>query len=188
MIDGSGVEHDPERLATLRLMALPPTGAARQHFLCALNWLRDSMIDYARTVVPLTRKLEAVMVERGRRKGQLAGANLEWSSDEAVDYQRALSMIDNSSKLLFPDRAATVCMFTDASMGGWSVVVTQVMDWKEGLPVHEQQHELLICKGGLFKGAQLAWSMTEKEAYPHRQGVWRSRIHAREGACFLDLL
>eukprot|EP00644_Phytophthora_capsici_P012504 jgi/Phyca11/122030/e_gw1.46.463.1 len=33
LIDGEGVAHDPERLAALRQMPLPPTGAALQHFL-----------------------------------------------------------------------------------------------------------------------------------------------------------
>ncbi|KAE9358743.1 hypothetical protein PF008_g2540 [Phytophthora fragariae] len=76
LIDGEGVEHNPERLAALRPMPLPPTGAALQHFLCALNWLRDSMVDYARTTAPLQEKLEQVMRARGRRKAQLSGAHL----------------------------------------------------------------------------------------------------------------
>ncbi|GMF50338.1 unnamed protein product [Phytophthora fragariaefolia] len=37
LIDDEGVEHNPERLAALRQMPLTPTGAALQHFLCALN-------------------------------------------------------------------------------------------------------------------------------------------------------
>ncbi|OWZ02906.1 hypothetical protein PHMEG_00025453 [Phytophthora megakarya] len=42
-------------------MPLPPTAAALQHFLCAIDWLRESMIDYARMVAPLQHKLEEVM-------------------------------------------------------------------------------------------------------------------------------
>lgn len=67
LIDGEDVAHDPERLAALRQMPVPPTEAALQHFPCALNWLRDSMVDNARTTAPLHEKLEQVMRARGRR-------------------------------------------------------------------------------------------------------------------------
>uniref|UniRef100_H3H4R4 Reverse transcriptase/retrotransposon-derived protein RNase H-like domain-containing protein n=1 Tax=Phytophthora ramorum TaxID=164328 RepID=H3H4R4_PHYRM len=166
VIDGAGVEHDPERLAALRQMPLPPTGAALQHFLCALNWLRDSMVDYARTTAPLQEKLEHVMQSRGRRKAQLSGAVVEWSKEEAETFRKTLEMIERSCKLAFPDKRATVCLFSDASLTGYALVLTQVLNWQDGVPVEEQQHELLICRGGLFKNAQRNWSIVEKEGYP----------------------
>uniref|UniRef100_H3H0K0 Reverse transcriptase domain-containing protein n=1 Tax=Phytophthora ramorum TaxID=164328 RepID=H3H0K0_PHYRM len=166
VIDGAGVEHDPERLAALRQMPLPPTGAALQHFLCALNWLRDSMVDYARTTAPLQEKLERVMQSHGRRKAQLSGAVVEWSKEEAETFRKTLEMIERSCKLAFPDKRATVCLFSDASLTGYALVLTQVLNWQDGVPVEEQQHELLICRGGLFKNAQRNWSIVEKEGYP----------------------
>eukprot|EP00644_Phytophthora_capsici_P012184 jgi/Phyca11/119395/e_gw1.38.469.1 len=125
LIDGTGVEHDPERLAALQQMPLPPTGAALQHFLCALNWLRDSMVDYARTTAPLQEKLEHVMQTRGRRKAQLSGATLEWNDEESEAFRKTLEMIERSCKLAFPDKGATVCMFSDASLTGYALVLTQ---------------------------------------------------------------
>eukprot|EP00644_Phytophthora_capsici_P017848 jgi/Phyca11/126311/e_gw1.62.258.1 len=149
LLDGEGVEHDPNRLAALRQMPLPPTGAALQHFLCALNWLRDSMVDYARITTPLQEKLEEVMRMGGRRKAQLTGASLEWNSAEVGAFRETLAMIERSNKLVLPDKAATVCMFTDASLTGHALVLTQV-----------------LCRGGFFKGAQRNWSIVEKEGYP----------------------
>lgn len=166
VIDGKGVQHDPSRLAALRSMQLPPTGAALQHFLCALNWLRDSMIDYSRTTAGLQAKLEAVMAVRGRRKAQLTGAKLSWTEEEVVAFQDVLRMVERSCKLAFPDNDATLCMFTDASKTGWALIVTQVVNWKDGIPVDEQDHELIVCRAGLFKKAQLNWSVIEKEGYP----------------------
>ncbi|KAG2781067.1 hypothetical protein PC129_g16905 [Phytophthora cactorum] len=117
VIDGEGVEHDPERLAALRQMPLPPTGAALQHFLCALNWLRDSMVDYARTVAPLQEKLEHVMHNRGRRKAQLSGAILDWSDAEAEGFRRTLETIERSCKLVFPTKAPrSACSQTRLSL------------------------------------------------------------------------
>ncbi|KAF4128207.1 RNase H-like domain found in reverse transcriptase [Phytophthora infestans] len=166
LIDGEGVAHDHERLAALRQMPIPPTGAALQHFLCALNWLRDSMVDYARITATLQEKLKQVMRVRGRLKAQRSGASLDWNEAEAAAYRETLTMVERSCKLVFPDQAATVCMFTDASRTGHALVLTQVRRWQDDVPVEEQQHELLVCRGGLFKGAQQNWSIVEKEGYP----------------------
>ncbi|KAG3183889.1 hypothetical protein PC128_g13971 [Phytophthora cactorum] len=57
-------------------------------------------------------------------------------------------------------------MFSDASLTGYALVVKQVRKWQDGVPVEEQQHELLICRSGLFKDAQRNWSIVEKEGYP----------------------
>ncbi|OWZ14581.1 hypothetical protein PHMEG_00011920 [Phytophthora megakarya] len=126
IIDGEGVAHDPERLEALVKMSLPPTGAALQHFLCALNWLRDSMVDYTRTVAPLQEKLEQMTRERSRRKSQLSGATLDWTDDEEVAFKSTLAMVERSCKLNFPKREATVCMFSDASLSSYAIVITQV--------------------------------------------------------------
>ncbi|POM64696.1 Hypothetical protein PHPALM_19741 [Phytophthora palmivora] len=166
VIDGEGVQHDPARLATLREMPLPPTAAALQTFLCAVNWLRDSMVDYARTVGPLQAKLEKVMATRGRRKSQLAGVDLSWSKADEDAFQLVLELLATSTKQYFADAEAQVCMFSDASARGWSVILTQVSDWDDAKPVTEQAHQLTVCRGGLFKGAQKNWSTVEQEAYP----------------------
>ncbi|OWZ06870.1 hypothetical protein PHMEG_00020817 [Phytophthora megakarya] len=51
------------------LVSLPlsPTAASLQQFLCAANWLRDSMIDYALAVHPLQKMLDQVMAQHGRQ-------------------------------------------------------------------------------------------------------------------------
>jgi hypothetical protein len=59
-----------------------------------------------------------------------------------------------------------VCLFTDASKDGWAVVLTQVHNWATDIAVHEQSHEMLVCRSGSFKGAEANWSVIEKEAYP----------------------
>lgn len=61
-------------------------------------------------------------------------------------------MVERSCKLVFPDRAATVCMFTDASLTGHALVLTQVRRWQDGVPVELQQHELLVRRGGFLRG------------------------------------
>ncbi|KAF0774464.1 hypothetical protein AaE_001836 [Aphanomyces astaci] len=53
-----------------------------------------------------------------------------------------------------------MCLFTDASDHGWSIVITQVVAFDDDSPVQEQRHELLLCQSEMFGGA------IEKEAYP----------------------
>ncbi|GMF57038.1 unnamed protein product [Phytophthora fragariaefolia] len=166
VIDGEGLEHDPARLSALREMPLPPTAAALQSSLCAVNWLRDSMVDYACTVGPLQDKLEKVMAARGRRKAQLAGVDLTWTKEDEVAFQLVIELLGMSTKQYFADSEAQVCLFSDASARGWSIILTQVAEWNDDLPVTGQAHQMLICRGGLFKGAQVNWSTVEQEAYP----------------------
>ncbi|KAH9090698.1 hypothetical protein LEN26_018867, partial [Aphanomyces euteiches] len=59
-----------------------------------------------------------------------------------------------------------MCLFTDASDTGWSIIVTQVLSFDADVPIKDQQHQMLVCQSGMFTGAQLNWSMIEKEAYP----------------------
>jgi transposase InsO family protein len=166
VISGQGIAHDPSRLAALRELQLPPTAADLQHFVCAMNWLHDSIVDFARLVEPLREKLEAVMAVRGRRKAQLRGALLTWSDDEILAFQTVLTATERVQQRHFADPDAIVCVFTDASKTGWAMVVTQVRAWATNVAVQDQQHELLICKGGMFRKAQANWSVIEKEAYP----------------------
>jgi transposase InsO family protein len=166
VIDGSGTVHDKERLGALMTMPPPPTAAGLQHFLCASNWMRDSIVDYARGVAPLQRKLENVMAIRGRRKAQLSGVQLVWSTEERAYFADAVKLLATAAKLSFPDADARVCLFTDASASGWATVVTQVVEWDSTKAVAQQQHQLTVCTGGLFTKSQANWSVIEKEAYP----------------------
>lgn len=63
------------------------------------------------------------------------------------------------------EKKATVCLFTDASESGWAIVVTQFRNWDCEREPMDQAHELLVCQGGVFRGAEIHWSVVEKEAY-----------------------
>ncbi|GMF38684.1 unnamed protein product [Phytophthora fragariaefolia] len=166
IIDGEGVRQDPERLSGLVSLPLPKTAADLQRFLCACNWIRDSMVDFARTFEPLQSKLNQSLTNRSRTKRSASAVTLTWTEEERGAYSGALQCIAGSAKLYFPEDEATICLMTDASDYGYAIILTQVRDWQEGVLVEDQKHELLICQGGVFRGAQLHWSVVEKEAYP----------------------
>lgn len=166
IIDGDGVTQDPARVESLVSLPLPQNAAELQHFLCAANWLRDSVVDYGRAVAPLQAKFDEAMVGHSRRKRHATTVSVTWNSEDTEAYKHFLNTLASSATLSFPDDGAIVCLSSDASDRGWAVVLTQVKDWKDAVPVHEQNHQLLICKGGSFTGSQLGWSVVEKEAYP----------------------
>eukprot|EP00644_Phytophthora_capsici_P008025 jgi/Phyca11/125381/e_gw1.58.226.1 len=56
-----GVRHDPERIAALREMPLPTTAGELQQFICACNWMRDSLINYAGHVQTLQKRLDETL-------------------------------------------------------------------------------------------------------------------------------
>ncbi|OWY97616.1 hypothetical protein PHMEG_00031810, partial [Phytophthora megakarya] len=166
ILDGKGVQHDPSRLEALRSLPLPSTAAELQHLLCASNWVRDSLVDYARVVLPLQQLLTEALQGKSRKKRLAEGVHLQWEPETEAAFAALIELLACSAKLAFPDQEATLVLCTDASHFGWAVVLTQAMNWQVDTPVQEQVHELLVCKGGSFKGAQLNWSVIEKEAYP----------------------
>ncbi|KAG3090540.1 hypothetical protein PI125_g17674 [Phytophthora idaei] len=68
--------------------------------------------------------------------------------------------------MTFPDPEAEMLLFTDASATGYGIIVTQVKHWDPSLHVDEQKHEMIVCKGGMFKHSELNWTVVEKEAFP----------------------
>lgn len=101
VIDGQGVSHDPSRLHALCEMPRPPTAAALQYFLCAVNWLRDHLIAYARVSAPLQDWLTRIMATRGRRKVQLSGVQLNWEEREIEAFPASVGVSGIVSEAAF---------------------------------------------------------------------------------------
>jgi transposase InsO family protein len=172
VFSGDGIQHDTTRISALQELPLPTTAADLQQFLCASGWMRESIADYGRAMQPLHAKLERALKQVGRTKKLAAGAILDWNKEDREAFSHAVKILGCSQKLHFPAADAIVCMFSDASERGWGLLVTQVLEWQAGRAVVEQQHELLICKSGVFDAAAQRWSIIEKEAFPI---VWAAR-------------
>ncbi|POM63297.1 hypothetical protein PHPALM_27403, partial [Phytophthora palmivora] len=166
IIDSNGISHDPERINTLRAMPYPTTAGQLQQFVCAANWMRQSIVDYARAVEPLQQHLDNAVRNGKRTKRAAAGISIELSQEEKATYDRVKDLLATSATLVLPDDKATTCIFTDASDMGYAVVLTQVMDFDPTVSVTAQKHQLLTCLSGSFHGSQQNWTVIEKEAYP----------------------
>ncbi|GMF46846.1 unnamed protein product [Phytophthora fragariaefolia] len=141
IINNQGIGHDPARISALRDMPVPTTAAELQQLLCASNWMRAGLVDYARVARLLQERLDTALA--------------------AVK-----ELLGNSAILAYPDPNKQLCVLSDASDRGWGLVVSQVKEWQPDVPIREQEHELLVCMGGSFTGSALNWSVIEKESYP----------------------
>ena len=74
-------------------------------------------------------------------------------------------MLRNAVTLAIVDESKTQCVYTDASMFCWSVIVTQCESDQLELPLQDQSHEPLCFLSGTFKGASSRWSIVDKEAF-----------------------
>ncbi|OWY98193.1 hypothetical protein PHMEG_00031098 [Phytophthora megakarya] len=166
IINKHGIGHDPERIRALREMAIPTTAAELQQFLCASNWMRNGLVDYARVARPLQERLDVALTGTRKTKRAAAGIRIEFTDKELEAFETVKELLGNSAMLSFPNPAKQLCLLSDASDAGWGLVVTQVENWQPDIPIHEQHHELLVCMGGRFTGSALNWSVIEKGSYP----------------------
>ncbi|KAF1334466.1 Gag/polymerase/env polyprotein, partial [Globisporangium splendens] len=165
LISGEGVRHDPEWINTLTRLPVPSTIVQLQCFVCVSDWLHDSLIDYSRIVAPLQAKLDAEKKRVGRHNRNALQMATSLSAEELNAYFVVIQLIRSSTPLTFPSPERGLRVFTDTSLTGWSIVLTQVEDWNLELPVKLQRHRVVLCKDGNFKGAQLNWANVEKEAF-----------------------
>eukprot|EP00644_Phytophthora_capsici_P002636 jgi/Phyca11/105409/e_gw1.11.934.1 len=166
IIDGAGVTHDPERIRSLREMPYPQTAADLQQFLCAANWLRESIVGYAVAVKPLQECLDVALRNKKKSKRAAAAVPIVFTAELRVVFDKVRELLATSATLHHPSADGDMVLVTDASDQGWSILVTEVEDWDSTKDVSEQSHRLLTCLSGTFTGAQVNWSVIEKEAFP----------------------
>eukprot|EP00644_Phytophthora_capsici_P004849 jgi/Phyca11/96127/e_gw1.1.1872.1 len=128
--------------------------------------MRSGLVDYAQVARPLQERLDISLTGSKKTKRIAAGIKLNLTEAEVKCFNDVKDLLGNSAMLTFPDPAKQLCVLSDASDYGWGLVVTQMGQWQDDVPIHEQHHELLVCMGGNFKGSALNWSVIEKESYP----------------------
>lgn len=84
------------------------------------------MIDYGRQVSPLQKKLDSVLEAKKRTKRVTIGIQIELSIEDRRAFNSVKDLFDTAATLAFPENKATICLFTDASDTGWTVIETQV--------------------------------------------------------------
>ncbi|KAE8967332.1 hypothetical protein PR001_g28136, partial [Phytophthora rubi] len=166
VITPDGVAYDPEKIQTLIDMAETDNAAALQQFLCAAGWMRNSLVDFARVAAPLQERLQEALAGSKRTKQAAARIPISFTDAERTCFTQVKELLSNSATLVLPDDSDEICVFTDASDLGWSIILTIVSNWDTVKDITAQDHQLVHCMSGTFKGASQHWGVTEKEAYP----------------------
>ncbi|GMF29380.1 unnamed protein product [Phytophthora fragariaefolia] len=128
IISAQGVKHCPERVQGLVDMQLPRTGAGLQQFLCAVNWMRQSIPEYTRISAVLYDALGlAAKVGGSRKKKMLANVDLvdvAWGAQETAGFEDVRQALLRMVPLAYPSPSSEVCLYSDASQDFWGAVVT----------------------------------------------------------------
>ncbi|GMF29089.1 unnamed protein product [Phytophthora fragariaefolia] len=111
-------------------MAHPITAADLQQLLCAANWMRISIPEYANITGPLYKTLEVAMKITGsRKKSKLQKIKLDecqWGLEETASLNNLKDALARITPLALPRADWDVCLFTDASAEYWGAVATQI--------------------------------------------------------------
>ncbi len=171
-----GVRNDPVRLEALQAYPVPTRGDQLQSFLASINWMRSFLIDYTNVTQPLYALMETSMKGLKSRKAvDVKKIDLVpvWTAEHAQAWENTRHMLKHAVTLAVVDPAKVQCVYTDASMDCWSVVITQVEPHLLTVPLEEQQHQPLMFLTGRFAGASANWPIVDKEGFAILMAVKR---------------
>ena len=177
LYSSTGWRHDPSRLNALLNMPLPRTAADLMQFLCAATWISTHIPDFERHVRPLRDLLEELLQNQHSRSKNIARriaiSTSHWTDDRQSAFRSSLSAISNAATLAHPKQDLERCVFTDASMDSYSIIITQCALLELQKPLYEQKHDPLAFFSRSFRGASARWAIPEKEAYPIIDAIQR---------------
>jgi hypothetical protein len=137
-------------------------------YVAAVNWMRSAIPNFAERVSPLQAVLNKVFDGKTRRTKKAARAvALEqlWGDGAREAFKDIQTVIADSMTMAYPDPSKRICVLTDASERFYAGIVTQVDKSQLDLPIEQQDHQPLAFVSGEFKGAQLRWTVPEKEGF-----------------------
>ncbi|GMF22827.1 unnamed protein product [Phytophthora fragariaefolia] len=133
-------------------MQLPRTRADLQQFLCAVNWMRQSIPEYTRISAVLYDALErAAIVSGSRKKKMLAKVDLvdvSWGAQETAGFVDIRQALLRMVPLTHSSPSSEVCLYSDANQDFWGAVVTQLEMDEVQRPLKEQHHQPLVSGAG----------------------------------------
>ena len=180
-----GLIFEPSNYETILNMKIPEKGRELQQFVSCVNWMRESIPNFAQIVLPLTSILEAIYAEKGNRTkngmNKYSLAKFGWDADANQSYINIKNSLANRIRLAIPKSTDTICVFTDASESGWCGTVTLVADFDPEQPIETLTHRPIAFLSGIFNDTQSRWGIQSKEAF----AMWKTVLRMQHvTACF----
>jgi RNase H-like domain found in reverse transcriptase len=130
--------------------------------------MRSAIPNYSKLVAHLQAALAKVFEVKSRRTKKSAAAvsllHLSGPEEQAA-FKDLQAAIMESMMLAFPDPGKRICVLTDASDRFYAGLATHIHEEQLDHPMEEQEHQHLALFSGEFKGAQLRWTVPEKEGF-----------------------
>jgi hypothetical protein len=155
-------------MQALQTMQETQNGADLVQYVATVNWMRSAILNYSKRLAHLQAALAKVFEGKSRRTKKAAAAVSllhRWGPEEQADFKDLQAAILKSMTLAFPDPDKRVCVLTDASNRFYAGLMTQIDEEQLDLPMEEQDHQSLAFLSCEFRGAQLRWTVPEKEGY-----------------------
>lgn len=122
-ITAKGARIEPSCLEELSSMHHPVSDDQLLQCTCAANWIRSCILDYNRTVAPLTDLLDKIYQTTSKRTKKAATrASLEeigWTEENKKAFENAKCVIKSSVTMAHIDEKKMRCFFTDSSEEHW---------------------------------------------------------------------
>ena len=140
-------------------MQKPTVANELQQFICATNWMRNSIPAYSKRISPLHKLLESCYKKAGKcTKQALRKLSIinSWTATHDAVFADIKGQLTVSVKLGFPKNEQKLCLFTDASDTHWVAVLIQVPTEDRSLDLEMQRHEPLcfLSGGSCFQMSQ----------------------------------
>lgn len=169
IIDKDGVHYDPRNLSGLRNITSPKTAGELSQYIHCLQWMSQSIPDFANRISSMRKVLEAAYRKTGKRnKRSIASvplSSLSWGRIHEITFHELQDSLRQSVRLAHPDPKLQKCIYTDASDNYWAAVVTQCNTEELEKPLEKQMHQPLAFVSSAFKDSELHWSTYEKEGF-----------------------
>ncbi|OWZ08697.1 Retrotransposon protein, Ty3-gypsy subclass [Phytophthora megakarya] len=149
-------------------MAPPTIAVVLQQIVCAVNWMRASIPEFARLAAPLYNILEKAMQTSGhcnkRKLSKVPLYSVGWGSLEAKSLAEVKERLLVIVPLTHPKDNSDMALVADASLDHGGSVLTQIPQEDAAKPLEEQRHELLAFLSGYFRDAAHRWPTIEKRS------------------------
>ena len=96
-----------------------------------------------------------------------------WTEGHEKAFRDKIHAISTSVSLHHTKPDYDRCLFTDASLESYSIVITQVHPEEFSKPLPEQNHLPLAFFSRSFRGSSARWAIPEKEAFPIIDSIQR---------------
>ena len=167
VFSAAGITLDPAYIRSVAAMPPPVTAAQLSSYIATVNWARLAVPRFAEFVRPLQDLLSSVLkshpsATKSQRESILL-AECGWGPEHSDAFARLNACVVQNTALAYPREGWAISVWFDASDTAWGGVVCQCPPAQLELPPLEQVHEPLAFLSGLFKGAQLNYSVVERE-------------------------